>query len=160
MESGRARNRLAPRLSTERAEAEKDRCPALTSALDSASRITRLTNWGWASEVRGGQKSEVGGRCCSDGALSPCLNRCASANRGDYSDSDIRDIRVTRQVVALTQRDPRLLTCLLVELVLKIAFPTFRQCLDFDRPAQRFYIVSLKSIKTSDIGHADLLLRS
>jgi len=26
-------------------------------------------------------------------------------------------------------------TGLLVELVLKIAFPTFRQCLDFDRPA-------------------------
>ena len=33
-----------------------------------------------------------------------------------------------------------MLTCLLVELVLKIAFPTFRQCLDFDRSAQRFYM--------------------
>src|SRR6266849_1726209 len=42
--------------------------------------------------------------------------------------------------------------------MLKIAFPTFRQCLDFDRPAQRFYIVFLKSVKASNVGHADLLL--
>ncbi len=49
---------------------------------------------------------------------------------------------------------------LLVELMLKIAFPTLRQGLHFDRSAERFHIVLFKSIKTSDIGHADLLLRS
>ena len=110
MEGGPSRNRLAARLSIERAEAEKDRCPALTLALASPSRVTRLLK---------------------------------------HRISDIRDIRGISRLREL-----------LVELVLKIAFPTFRQCLDFDRPAQCFCIVSLKSIKTSDIGHADLLLRS
>jgi hypothetical protein len=56
--------------------------------------------------------------------------------------------------------NPRLLTFLLLELMLKIALPTLGKRLDSDSSAQRFYIVSLKSIKTSDVGHADLLLRS
>ena len=50
------------------------------------------------------------------------------------------------------------LTNLLLELMLKIAFPTFRQRIDSDGSAQPFQIVFLKSIKTSDIGHADILL--
>jgi hypothetical protein len=49
-------------------------------------------------------------------------------------------------------------THLFIELMLKIAFPTFGKRFDFDRSAQTFQIVFLKSIKTSDIGHADILL--
>ena len=50
------------------------------------------------------------------------------------------------------------LTDLLLEPMLKIALPVFWQCLDSDSSAQPFHIVFLKSIKTSDVGHANLLL--
>src|SRR6266403_3091430 len=42
--------------------------------------------------------------------------------------------------------------------MLKIALPTLRKRLDPDSSAQPFQIVFLKSIKTNDVGHADLLL--
>jgi len=77
-----------------RAEAEKDRCPALT--LDSPFRIaglTRLLNWTLGV---GGQRTEVGGWCCSPGALSPYLNRSRLDKASGYSNSDIRDIRISR----------------------------------------------------------------
>jgi hypothetical protein len=50
------------------------------------------------------------------------------------------------------------LTDLFIELMLKITLPTFGKRIDSDGSAQPFQIVFLKSIKTSDIGHADILL--
>ena len=80
------------------------------------------------------------------GAISAALTSLAMSEVATAI-SDIRDIRVI----------PRLRQ-LLLELMLKIALPIFRKRYDFDCSAQPFQIVFLKSIKTSDIGDADLSL--
>jgi len=68
--------------------------------------------------------------------------------------------RGSRRPETLDFREIPRLGQLLVELMSKIAFPTLRQGLHLDSSAEPFHIALFKSIKTSNIGHADLFLRS